>query len=94
MANLMLAFFRGSGPVLQRNPIFFVIFRGFGPPVPPSGSANVKHGHSLWIVIISKETAVIIQIKHLVCMLDAKATQNSILNKKKSFKGCYVCYID
>ena len=43
----------------------------------------MKHGHPWWIVIISKETAITIQITHLVCMLDAKATQNSILNKKQ-----------
>ena len=28
-------FFRGSGPVLLRNPIFLWVFRGSGPPVHP-----------------------------------------------------------
>ena len=32
----LVAFFRGSGPVLQRNPIFFLFFRGGGAdPLPP-----------------------------------------------------------
>ena len=30
-----LLFFRGSGPVLLRNPIFLSFSRGSGPPVPP-----------------------------------------------------------
>ena len=37
-ALVALRFFRGSGPVLLRNPYFFAIFQGggmFGPPVPP-----------------------------------------------------------
>ena len=41
-----LWFYRGSGPVLLRNPIFLCFFRGRGPvplPPPPSGSAHVKH---------------------------------------------------
>ena len=33
----------GSGPVLLRNPIFFVIFQGGPDPLfPPSGSAHVQ----------------------------------------------------
>ena len=38
-----LQFFRRSGPVLVRNPIYFLLFRGgggSGPPVPPAGSAH------------------------------------------------------
>ena len=42
-----LWFYRGSGPVLQRNPIFLCFFRGYGspapyppPPPPPFGSAQ------------------------------------------------------
>ena len=36
--------FRGSGPVLLRNPLFFVIFQGRGvrTPCSPSGSAHVE----------------------------------------------------
>ena len=35
-------FYRGSGPVLLRNPYILVIFRGGGgpDPCPPSGSAH------------------------------------------------------
>ena len=37
-----LQFFGGSGPVLVRNPIYFLLFGGggSGPPVPPAGSAH------------------------------------------------------
>ena len=35
-----LLFFRGSGPVLLRNPIFLSFSRGSGPPVPASGSSH------------------------------------------------------
>ena len=38
-----LWFFRVSGPVLLRNPIFFVFFRGGGGPCPPSGSVYEEH---------------------------------------------------
>ena len=42
VAFVALRFSRGSGPVLQRNPIDFVIFQGGGPHAPPpSGSAHV-----------------------------------------------------
>ena len=41
-----LRFFGGSGPILQRNPIFFVIFQGEeggpDPCPPPSGSAHIR----------------------------------------------------
>ena len=38
-----LRFFRGSAPVLLRNPIFLLLFRGSEPPVPPpSGSAHAN----------------------------------------------------
>ena len=84
---LNAGFFQGIRTSIAKKPYIFVIFQGgSGPPVPPSGSANVKHGHSWWIVIILKETAIIIQITHFICMLDAKAAQNSILNKKKVSK--------
>ena len=43
-STLNADFFRGSGPELLRNPIFFVIFQGGGggrTPCPSSGSAQV-----------------------------------------------------
>ena len=43
-------FFRGSGPVLLRNPIFFRFFRRVRTACPPSGSAHVIHVYSLFSV--------------------------------------------
>ena len=42
-----LWFFRRSGPVLLRNPNFFVIFQGVWTPCPPSGSAHDNQGSVL-----------------------------------------------
>ena len=42
--------FRGSGPVLLRNPIFVIFKKGSGPPVPtPSGSAHAAYYRQVWL---------------------------------------------
>ena len=63
----MLAwFFRGSGPVLLRNPIFFVFFRVGGPdPLPPP---PFESAHSVQLEIHSPEnTNKIPDVRGLTC---------------------------
>ena len=77
--------FQGSGPVLQRNPIFLWFFRGRGPgpPVSPSGSA---HGGSLDI-FLHQWRIVIALIKILIFATKYWFNQNVLIWLKSCWVG-------
>ena len=63
-STLNAGLFRGYGPVLLRNPIFFVIFqRGSGPPVSPLDLPLMLIGYSFSIFRRSLDTNKNLQTK-------------------------------
>ena len=91
LVMIPLWFFRGSGPVLHRNPIFLWFFRGGGgwsrPPVRPSGSARGWHDFLACILLVLYINYILGLYLQVTILLSLLYRRNLIQNIKARWYG-------